>query len=96
MHLFFLLRTRKLVTITVVTSIGFFSAGMIFFGLNFAASALRVDDPFTFMVIAGVVELPSLFGIYFMEKFGRKKFGIFIFALCAITLLLQPLLIDSK
>ncbi|KAK8398536.1 hypothetical protein O3P69_004003 [Scylla paramamosain] len=83
--------TIKLATITVVTSIGFFAVAMIFFGLTLAASSLGISNPFLFMVISGLVELVCFFAIYFLEKMGRKKFAVFIFGLCAVALLLQPL-----
>ncbi|XP_045132763.1 solute carrier family 22 member 6-B-like isoform X2 [Portunus trituberculatus] len=82
--------TIKLATVTVVTSIGFFTVAMIFFGLTLAASSLGISNPFLFMVISGLVELVCIFGIYFLEKMGRKRFAIFIFGLCAVALLLQP------
>ncbi|KAG0728154.1 Organic cation transporter 1 [Chionoecetes opilio] len=87
-----LFSTKKLITITVVSCIGFFSVALIFFGLTLGASALNIDDPFAYVAISGTMELPSIFTIYMVEKIGRKKSGIGTFALCAFSLLTQPLL----
>ncbi|KAG0728153.1 Solute carrier family 22 member 21 [Chionoecetes opilio] len=87
-----LFSTKKLITITVVSCIGFFSVALIFFGLTLAASALNIDDPFAYVAISGTMELPAILTIYMVEKIGRKKSGIGTFALCAFSLLTQPLL----
>ncbi|KAG0727758.1 Solute carrier family 22 member 13 [Chionoecetes opilio] len=87
-----LFSTKKLITITVVSCIGFFSVALIYFGLTLGASALNIDDPFAYVAISGTMELPGILTIFLVEKIGRKKSGIGTFALCAFSLLTQPLL----
>ncbi|MPC54645.1 Solute carrier family 22 member 1 [Portunus trituberculatus] len=85
-----LFRTRKLVTITIITCIGYFSVAMVYFGLLLAATTYDVD-PFMYVAISGLVELPSTINIFVVEIIGRKKSGMACFGLCAVMLLLQPL-----
>ncbi|XP_063863182.1 solute carrier family 22 member 7-like [Scylla paramamosain] len=89
-----LFRTRKLLTITIVTCIGYFSVAMVYFGLLLAATTYDVD-PFMYVAISGLVEIPSNLNIFVVEIIGRKKSGMGCFGLCAVTLLLQPLVPNS-
>ena len=88
-------RSRRLLTITITTCIGYFSAAMVYFGLFLAATAYNVN-PFMYVVISGLVELPSNLNIFLVEKIGRKKSGMICFGVCAVPLLIQPLIPDSE
>lgn len=68
---------------------------MVFFGLTLGGSSLGVD-PFVYMVISGLMELPSIVTVFLAEYFGRKRTGIGTFTLCAVSLLTQPLIPESK
>lgn len=89
-----LFRTRRLTIITIVTCIGYFSVAMVYFGLLLAATAFGVN-PFMYVVISGLVEIPSNLNIILVRIIGRKKSGMGCFGLCAASLLLQPLIPDS-
>lgn len=75
--------------------ISYLVVAMVFFGLTLGGSSLGVN-PFVYMVLSGLVEIPSILDIFLVEFFGRKKSGIGSFSLCAVSLLLQPLIPTSK
>lgn len=85
-----LFRTRKMLTITIVTCIPCFSVAMVSFGLILGATTYDVN-PFMYMTLSGLMEILPILNIYVVETIGRKKSGMGCFGLCAVTLLLQPL-----
>lgn len=87
-----LFSTKTLITVTIVTCIGFFSVAVIFFGLTLAASVMNLDNPFLYVGISGLMEVPAIITLYTVEKFGRKISGIGTFALGAVSLLMQPVI----
>ena len=68
---------------------------MVYFGLLLGATAYGVN-PFMYVVISGLVELPSNLNIFVVEIIGRKKSGMLCFGVCAASLLIQPLIPDSE
>ncbi|KAK7065316.1 hypothetical protein SK128_011813, partial [Halocaridina rubra] len=87
-----LLRTPKLRIITLVMNIDYFVVAMVYFGLNLSSGSFRVD-PFLYMVIAGIVEVPSnTVTIPVVEKYGRKVPMMLFYFITGVSLLLQPLI----
>ncbi|XP_071547082.1 organic cation transporter protein-like [Panulirus ornatus] len=86
-----LLRTPKLCIITISMCVDYFVVAMVFFGLGLGASTLQVD-PYLYMVISGLLEIPSTTVIIpFVSWFGRKRMTEFSFFVCGVALLSQPL-----
>ncbi|XP_042204348.1 organic cation transporter protein-like [Homarus americanus] len=90
-RLVILFRTRKLRIITLVMLIQYFVVAMISFGLTLGAGTFNVN-PFLYMTIAGIMELPgTTLLIPLISTYGRKKVTTISFALCAISLMTEPL-----
>lgn len=82
--------------ITVVMFVCKMVVGMIFYGLTLGASAVDID-PFLYMAISGLVELPVPPGsIVLIRRLGYKKAIIAIFTLCALFLLVQPMIPEGR
>lgn len=89
------LRTPKMRLVTVVMCVGYMVGAMLFFGLTLGASVLGVN-PFIYMAIAGIVELPTCtLLIPVGNMIGRRKIIALSFGVSAVALLAQPLISDG-
>ncbi|KAK4299133.1 hypothetical protein Pmani_028574 [Petrolisthes manimaculis] len=87
-----LMRTSKVRLVTLVMCVDYLVGAMLFFGLTLGASALGVD-PFMYVAIAGIMEIPSTtIQIPIINYFGRKKVLCFNYGVSAVVLLTQPLI----
>ncbi|KAK3869355.1 hypothetical protein Pcinc_025339 [Petrolisthes cinctipes] len=85
-----LIRTSKVRLVTLVMCVDYLVGAMLFFGLTLGASALGVD-PFLYMAISGIMELPSTtILIPITNYFGRKKVLFINYGISAVVLLTQP------
>lgn len=95
MHNYIHPRTPKVRLVTVVMCVGYMVGAMLFFGLTLGGSVLGVN-PFLYMAIAGIVELPSnTLLIPIANVFGRKKIVAISFGVSAVVLLSQPLISEG-
>ncbi|XP_068202491.1 organic cation transporter protein-like isoform X2 [Palaemon carinicauda] len=87
-----LFRTPKLRIITLAMYVDYFVVAMVYFGLNLSGGSFTFD-PFLFMVISGIVEIPSnTVTIPIVSYFGRKKPLIISYFITGVSMLTQAVI----
>ncbi|XP_066955531.1 organic cation transporter protein-like [Macrobrachium rosenbergii] len=91
-----LFRTPKLRTITLAMYVDYFVAAMVYFGLNLSGGSFTFD-PFVFMVISGIVEIPSnTVTIPIVSYFGRKIPLIVSYFITGVSMLIQAVISEEQ
>ncbi|CAL4107087.1 unnamed protein product, partial [Meganyctiphanes norvegica] len=87
---YLLIKTPMMRRVTFVSCYNFMAMGLFYFGLSLSGVHYS-NDPFLYMVLSGVVDLPSTVVPAPMAlRFGRKKSSIFCFAMSGLLLLPLP------
>nr|XP_027215264.1 organic cation transporter protein-like [Penaeus vannamei] len=87
---FILFRTPRLRTITLSLYTNYLLVGAVYFGLSLSGGDLS-SDPFLYMVLTGVVELPAYtLVIPLVARYGRRAPVVAFFFLTAAALLVLP------
>lgn len=82
-----LLRTRRIRTITLALYLDYLVLGTVYYGLSLGGDKFGVD-PFAYMTLSGVMELPgSTLTIPMVQRMGRKPSSILCFLATAGALL---------
>lgn len=82
-----LLRTKRIRTITLALYLDYLVLGTVYYGLSLGGDKFGVD-PFAYMTLSGVMELPgSTLTIPMVQKMGRKPSSILCFLATAGALL---------
>ncbi|XP_063878559.1 organic cation transporter-like protein [Scylla paramamosain] len=85
---FVLLRTPRLRRITVCIYLNFVVQGMVYFGLSLSGANIS-DDPFLYMVLSGLMEIPAYTLIVpVVQGFGRKFSLCSLYVICTSVLLI--------
>ncbi|CAL4116979.1 unnamed protein product, partial [Meganyctiphanes norvegica] len=85
-----LFRTPRLRTLTLVAYLGFTADSLVYVAM--AIDGVKYsDDPFVYMVLSGLMELPSsTINVPILFKFGRKIPGMFFFFSTGVCCLVLP------
>nr|XP_027214875.1 solute carrier family 22 member 15-like [Penaeus vannamei] len=87
---FILFRTPRLRTITLSLYTNYLLVGAVYFGLSLSGGDLS-SDPFLYMVLTGVVELPAYtLVIPLVARYGRRAPVVAFFFMGAVALLALP------
>ncbi|XP_042889431.1 uncharacterized protein LOC122264551 [Penaeus japonicus] len=82
-----LIRTRRIRTLTLALYLDYLVLGTVYYGLTLGGDQFGVD-PFVYMALGGVMELPSsTLTIPMVEKMGRKPSSVLCFLVTAGALL---------
>lgn len=82
--------------ITLVMCFDYFAVGMGFYGLTLSAGPLSAD-PFIYMVLSGLMEVPSTtLGAPLVHRLGRKVLTAASYIIAGTALLAQPLIPEGK
>lgn len=81
-----LFRTPRLRTITLCICIDYLVAGMVYFGLSLSGASIS-DDPYLFMVLSGLMEVPAYtLTVPIVQRFGRKRTLSVFFTISGVVL----------
>ncbi|XP_027207541.2 organic cation transporter protein isoform X1 [Penaeus vannamei] len=84
---FILCRTRKITLVTLIMFIDYLIVAMVFYGLSLSATSFSAD-PFAYMALAGLVEIPAYsVTAPIIAKLGRKGPAAFGFLVCGVAIL---------
>ena len=76
-------------TITLCVYFDYLMSGMVYYGLSLSGATIS-DDPFVYIVLMGLMEVPAYSLVGFMlERFGRKSIlsvGLLITAVVLLSL----------
>ncbi|KAG0719373.1 Solute carrier family 22 member 6 [Chionoecetes opilio] len=82
-----LLKTPRLRTITLTIYFIYIVAGMVYYGLSLSGASIS-DDPYVYLVLSGLMELPAYtFSGFIVQHFGRKPSLFFSFLITTAVLL---------
>ncbi|KAG0710128.1 Organic cation transporter-like protein [Chionoecetes opilio] len=82
-----LVRTPQLRIITLIVYLDYLMGSMVYFGLSLSGGSIS-DNPFTYMVLSGLVEVPAyIFTSFIVQRFGRKPTLAFFMLFSAANLL---------
>nr|XP_053628568.1 solute carrier family 22 member 3-like [Cherax quadricarinatus] len=91
-HLLVFVRTPMLRRISLVLYFNWLTCTMVYYGISLNSANFSVD-PFLYMFLGGLVELPSSTLILpFVTNFGRKIPLVIVFVLCGLSILVLLLL----
>lgn len=96
MGCFVFLRTPMLRRISCIMYFNWFTVTMVYYGISLSSSNYDTD-PFLYMFLGGLIELPSYtLVVPFVAKYGRKKSLICFFVCCSIAILLLLVLPGAR
>ncbi|KAG0713014.1 Organic cation transporter protein [Chionoecetes opilio] len=82
-----LLKTPRLRAITLTIYFIYIVAAMVYFGLSLSGASIS-DDPYVYLVLSGLMELPAyIFSGFIVQHFGRKPSLFFSFLITTAVLL---------
>ncbi|XP_050727292.1 organic cation transporter protein-like isoform X2 [Eriocheir sinensis] len=85
-------RTPRLRKISLILYFVWITCSMVYYGISLSSSNFSVD-PFLYMFLGGVMELPSYtLTVPFVARCGRKAVLVALFATCGTTVLVAPFL----
>ncbi|KAG0712578.1 Organic cation transporter protein [Chionoecetes opilio] len=82
-----LLKTPRLRTITLIIYFIYIVVAMVYYGLSLSGASIS-DDPYLYLVLSGLMELPAyIFSGFIVQHFGRKSSLSFSFLITTAVLL---------
>ncbi|KAG0714896.1 Organic cation transporter protein [Chionoecetes opilio] len=82
-----LLKTPRLRTITLTIYFIYLVVAMVYYGLSLSGASIS-DDPYLYLVLSGLMELPAcIISGFIVQHFGRKSSLSFSFLITTVVLL---------